>query len=310
MMYHRTGSATIFRPSPLHDPRAGMPASLAARSLLVIACLGLGAACGARDGGIVAQPTTLPVPQGPVALDQAPPYFVAGESMTWEVTFLGVTGGRARLAVGAPGMIDGHRVIEVVAQAESAGVLAAIKRMRDSVESRIDLASGLPTLTESEVELKDKTLAVSATRRVGEAIVDLVVRRGVGRVVRSTRTLPAIATHDPVSAILRLRGFRAPEGTRAVFHTLGGLRVWQTELLVAGVEDIDGPLGKRAALKMTGISRRMTGPHLDAKHKPRSFTVWLSDDDARVPLRIEAHTELGDIVVTATSHEVPLLSRR
>lgn len=278
--------------------------------LLLLVAVAAGTGCGARDAGIPIQPTTLPVTQGPVALDEAPPYFVAGESMTWEVTFLGVTGGRARLAVGAPGMVDGHQIVPVAAQAESAGVLAAIKRMRDSVESRIDLRSGLPTLTESEVELKDKTLAVRATRREGQAIVDLVVRRGQAREVKTTRTLPVVATHDPISAILRLRGFRAPEGTRAIFHTLGGLRVWRTEVLIAGTEDIDGPLGKRPAVKLVGVSRRMTGQHLDANHKARTFTVWFSDDDARVPLKIEAHTELGDIVVTATSHEVPMLSVR
>lgn len=269
------------------------------------------AACGARDAGLGVQPATLPVvPQAPVALDEAPPYYVAGESMTWEVTFLGVTGGRARLAVGAPGMVDGKRVIDVVAQAESAGVLAAIKRIRDSVESRIDVKSGLPTQTQSEVELKDKVLAVRATRREGAAVVDLVVRRGGAKEVKTTRELPEVATHDPVSAILRLRGFRAPEGTRAVFHTLGGLRVWRTEVTVAGVEDIDCPLGARRAVKLTGVSRRMAGAHLDATSKPRTFTVWVSDDEARVPVRIEAHTELGDIEVEATSYDVPLLSAR
>jgi hypothetical protein len=37
----------------------------------------------------------------------------------------------------------------------------------------------------------------------------------------------------------------------------------------------------------------------------RSFTVWLSDDADRVPLRFSAHTELGEISIELVDYERP-----
>jgi hypothetical protein len=95
-----------------------------------------------------------------------------------------------------------------------------------------------------------------------------------------------------------------------VFHTLGGLRVWRTDVRVEAREEIDGALGKRQALRITGVSRRMAGSRPDRRHKPRTFTLWLSEDAERIPLRIVANTEYGDIQVTASSYEAPVVGRR
>jgi hypothetical protein len=37
----------------------------------------------------------------------------------------------------------------------------------------------------------------------------------------------------------------------------------------------------------------------------RTFTVWLTDDADRVPLRVLANTELGDITVDLTDYSRP-----
>ena len=37
----------------------------------------------------------------------------------------------------------------------------------------------------------------------------------------------------------------------------------------------------------------------------RTFTVWLSDDADRVPLRVLASTELGDVTVDLTDYSRP-----
>jgi hypothetical protein len=243
-------------------------------------------------------------------LEELQPYFVAGEKITWEVTFLGVQGGRARLAVGTPGLVEGKRVIAVVAQAESAGILAAFKRMHDSVSSWIDIRSGIPWRTVSEVEMKGKRLEVTATRREGEPVADLLVRRGSGRETKEVKRLPSLETHDPISAILVLRSWTAPPGTRGAFNTLGGLRVWRTEVVVEAREEIESPCGKRQALRITGVSRRMMGTRPDPRHKARRFTLWLSEDAERIPLRIVAKTEYGELEVVATSYEAPVVGRR
>jgi len=269
------------------------------------------AGCG-RTGpfGGSLQPASLPS-EPAVRLEDLHPYFVAGEQITWSVTLLGVEGVRARLAVGQPGIEKGRRVVAVAAQAESAGILAAVKKVRDSVSSWIDVESGIPTRTISEVEMKGKTLEVQAIRRSRQPVADLVVKRGKGaRELKESKRLPSFETHDPLSAILVLRNWTAANGSRAVFTTLGGLRIWRTDVVVEGREELSGPLGKRQTIRIAGVSRRMIGNRPDRRHKPRTFTLWLSEDPERIPLKIIATTEYGEILVSATSYEAPMLGRR
>src|SRR4051812_45529434 len=69
----------------------------------------------------------------PVSLDDVKPRFFPGESITWEVTFRGIEGGRARMAVGQPSLVDGRHVLPLRAQAESSGLLAVVKSFHDDV---------------------------------------------------------------------------------------------------------------------------------------------------------------------------------
>jgi hypothetical protein len=42
---------------------------------------------------------------------------------------------------------------------------------------------------------------------------------------------------------------------------------------------------------------------LESDKPARTFTVWLSDDADRVPLKVSAKTELGDIVMVLTDYQ-------
>lgn len=281
--------------------------------------LAIGAVGCARPGG-AGSPAAAPRPApsrvspadaAPVSLDEVPLFFVSGESITWDVTFLGVRGGRARFAVGVPGGIDGKRLLGVVAEAESAGVLAAVRKARDASRSWIDLDTGVPTRTESELELKGRHIQVQAVRRDGEPVADLRVWKDGGPERRLLLRLPSPKTQDPLSAILLMRGWRAPVGSRAVFHTLGGTRLWKTEIVVEGREAVDVPLGRHEAIRLSGISTKLTRAlSPEPRARPRAFTVWFSDDDKRIPLRVVARTEYGDIEIAATSYAPTLLGRR
>ncbi len=253
--------------------------------------------------------TLVPVAAGPVEeLGRGAPRFVAGEAFTWKVTFKGFEGGRARLAVGSPGTFEGAQVIVVQAEAESSGLFAAIKQVHDDVASWIDVDSGMPRRTESASDLDGKRQVVHTVRIPESPRVEQTVWR-YGRTTKETRrqaTLPSAWVHDPLSSLFLLRAWPARDGARARFWTLGGTRLWKTELSVEGRETVDTPLGSRACVKINGVSQRMvSATHADLHKKPRTFTVWMSDDEQRIPLKIAAHTEYGDILVTAMSYEAP-----
>jgi hypothetical protein len=234
------------------------------------------------------------------------PHYVPGEAFTWKVTFKGFEGGRARLAVGQPGEVDGANVIVVQAQAESSGLFAAVKQVHDDAASWIDVATGAPRRSESESNLDGKQVVVHTAWRhdLGRAEQTIWKRdRKREKIVR----LPAGGVHDPMSSLLVIRGWDAGEGSRGVFFTLGGTRLWRTELTVRGRETVASVVGERPCLRIDGVSTRMMSTaREDRKQKPRTFTVWLTDDAERIPVRIAAHTEYGDIMVDLTSYDAPV----
>jgi hypothetical protein len=275
------------------------------------AALGVALLPGCTSGRAVAS-TVAPLTP-PIALKALRPFYVSGETITWSVSLAGVEGGRARFAVGEVGDVDGRRVLVVRAEAESAGLLALVRRARDAMTSWIDVASGVPTRTESETHGLERNVRVHAARAAVDPVVEFTVWRrdadadpdapGTQRTVR----LPMLETHDPLSAVLVLRAWEAPRGARAIMYSLGGVRLWRTELLVEKREALKTELGRRETIRIAGVSRRLK-PTLeeDPARPPRTFTVWVTDDEERIPVQITAHTEYGDVVARATSYDVAL----
>jgi hypothetical protein len=269
-------------------------------------------------GGSVTPAAAASTPtQAPVSLSETKPYFFAGESITWKVSFAGIEGARARLAVGQVGKVDGRRVVVLRAEFESAGLVSVVKQIKDNVSSYLDLDANIPARTESESNLGAKYNIVHTVRTQGNPVAQLKIwqlRDGEsattpegldGGKARALR-MPRLDTQDPLSALMFIRGWNAPTRARATVYTLGGERFWRTTLTMEKKEEYDGPLGKRKAVKISGESQRMMASLEDDKSKaPRHFTVWVSDDAQRIPLAIKAQTELGQINVEATSYEAP-----
>lgn len=234
------------------------------------------------------------------------PFFIPGETITWDVSFAGLSGGRARLAVGQLGSVDGRRQIALRAEAESIGLAAVLRAARDSMASWIDVESGLPTRTDSESGSADKLLIVHARRIAGATTASLEILRTGAAMQRRMQWLPAPNTHDPLSLMLALRGWNTPANRPIVMYSLGGLRLWKNVFTLVGREELDGPLGRRATLRIVGVSSRLTGHGDDDRGRAtRSYTIWLSDDALRIPVRIVATTELGAVTAQATSYAIP-----
>src|SRR5262249_23118172 len=92
-------------------------------ALATLAGLTLSACSG--GAGIAAAGAPEP-PAAPAVALTAAPFFIPGETMTWDVSFAGLQGGRARLAVGQVGNEQGRRLVVLHAEAESAGLAAVL----------------------------------------------------------------------------------------------------------------------------------------------------------------------------------------
>jgi hypothetical protein len=267
------------------------------------------AACGA-SGGSSRGAGEVPPPAGPpTALPVNGGLFVPGESMRFELSLRGVIGGEAAIAVGAPGLVDDRRVLIIRSRVESAGVVAMFKEVRDDVTSWIDVDTGLPLGHLANVKFGARQ-SVIETRFAGGAggSFHVEVRRSGSEVRRIYhQAMPAeLAAFDGHSVVGALRAWRADEGQHAYFYVLIGRHLWQNTIRLTTRERVRTRLGRYDALRIDGVAQRLTRDlREDPKKPPRYYTVWLSDDERRLPLLVEGKTEYGEARAELVDYQAP-----
>lgn len=270
-------------------------------SLIAIAAGCGGAAGGTRDSALLAR--TVAGHAEPPLATPANGLF-PGESMTFVVSLGGVEAGEAALAVGAPGKVGGREAIVVSSKVASSGAFRWVKEVDDELTSTIDLDTGLPTTVVADVQFGGKHYHSEGTFQ--GALVDLAWHKGDDRVRHTHYDFGAVDAHDAHTAMAAMRTWEGQPGETQRLFIVGGRRIWRTDVTWAGRETIGTLLGNQAAVRLDGVSLRVTG-RLEPERgkKSRTFTVWMSDDADRVPLKVVAHTELGDVVIELTGYERP-----
>lgn len=258
------------------------------------------AACGAeaaKPAATSTAPATSVAPAAPGAVGLTP-----GEAMAFEVKIAGLTAGEAQLAVGALGDYQGHRSVIVKSRAATAGAAAIVRHIVDEATTIIDMDTGRPLAIDTLVEQGDTKTTARGTFREHTAEITYV-RDGVVRPHVQRIDLGAHTVHDAHSAMADLRGWRAAPGAKRAVFVVGGRRLWRVDVTFVGEDTIGSALGNRRALRFTGDSYRIKRDLSVETAKPsRTFSVWLSDDADRVPLKVAARTELGEVVIELTEY--------
>lgn len=228
-----------------------------------------------------------------------------GESMAFEVRIGGVLAGQAALAVGDIGEFEGKRAVVVKSRANTAGAAALLKRVVDEATTVIDLGSGRPMQLDTLVEQGSRK--TTATAKFTGTVADVTYTRSddpkphTYKINFGTNTV-----HDTHSAMAQVRGWKPTPGTTRSVFVVGGRRLWRVDVRYVGNETIGSALGNRTAVKFEGASfRARPNFTVESEQPARTFTVWLSDDADRVPIKVIAHTELGDLTVDLTEYNRP-----
>lgn len=259
-------------------------------TLLVSACGG--------SAPVYRQAAELTPPPGPPApLEVQKPFFIAGEQMEWKVSLRGIVGGHVQLAIGDPGVIDGRQVLIVRSRARTTGVAAMIRKVRDEVTTWVDLGMRGPHRLEASLVFGDKRSRVEVDFE--PAAYQMLYHRRGAHAQRWRQRLPKnLIAHDAHSALALVRGWRPTPGTQAFFFAVGGRHLWHNVITYRGTGEILTPMGKRPAIRIDGIARRLNrNLSFNTHKKPRSYTVWISNDDKRLPLMVTAKTEYGLIKI-------------
>ncbi len=259
-----------------------------------------GCAAGAEAMTLPAQGRGTAAPTAPNEVGLNP-----GESMAFEVRLGGVLAGEAALAVGELGRYEGHRAVVVKSRAATAGAAALIKKIVDEATTVIDMDSGRPLQLDTMVEQDHQTTTAQA--KFTGSVANVTYSRSDEKDPHVMRIdFGAMTVHDTHSAMAQLRGWRAVPGTTKTVFVVGGRRLWRIDVRYVGSETLGTALGNRRAIRYTGASFRARPNFGVESDKPaRTFSVWLSDDADRVPLRMSAQTELGEVTMDLTEYNRP-----
>jgi hypothetical protein len=252
-----------------------------------------------------------PLPAAPASRPAAAPEIglTPGETMAFEIRLAGIVAGEAQIAVGELGDYQGRRAVVVKSRAATAGAAALVKHIVDEATTVIDMATGRPLALETRVEQGDSK--TTATAVFTDNVADVTYQRSDEKAphrmridfARGATAAAGAVIHDAHSAMAHIRGWRATPGTRRTVFVVGGRRLWRIDVTYAGQDMIGSVLGNRRAIRFTGESYRARRDFSPETARPsRTFTVWLSDDADRVPLKVAAKTELGDIVMELTEY--------
>jgi len=225
-----------------------------------------------------------------------------GETMAFEVHLSGVLAGEAQLAVGQPGELDGRQVIVVKSRAATAGAAALLKQISDEATSVIDVETGRPISLESLIVNSGKRTTASAKFFGGSA--EVTYQRPTDAAPKTQKlNFGNVVVNDAHTAMAQLRGWKATKGAVRTVYVIGGRRLWRIDVTYAGEQTIGSSLGNRRAIVFEGKSyRAKPNMTIESTKAARTFTVWLSDDADRVPLKVTATTELGDIIMDLTDY--------
>lgn len=228
----------------------------------------------------------------PAAAAPPPRGFLAGEGFAFDFSVGAIQAGRARISVGTPGRSEGTNVVPVHGDAGSAPWLALIAKLEVDYQTIVD-TDALRNRSVNAVEkgLRDRRMDITL-RQAGAASnirFDIVRPNDQAHATRTVAGEPV----DPIAALFRMRAAPLHDGDRLSFIGFDGPTFYRCELRVAAHEPIERAGAKAAAIRLELVAQRVDERGNAMREAPRYATVWLSDDDRRIPYRVAGDTDFG-----------------
>lgn len=193
------------------------------------------------------------------------PVAVAGETMEYRVSLRGIVVGHVQVAVGQVGVVDGHPAIVIRARGTSDGLAALIADITWELTTTLDLEHGT-VLHDVEEAWASAAGHEEHDRKEHDHGYDILA---------AAATLRGLSIGSAASLDVEIAGADIP-----------------VEIHDAGPDHVPG--SGVPAVRLAGIAMN-----------EHAFSVFLSDDAARVPLRLATTTPWGDVDVRLVDYHAP-----
>jgi len=227
--------------------------------------------------------------------------------MTYRVHLRGVEVAAMTFAVGDRTELEGRAAIAVQCRLQSSGLANLVTSIDDTYTSWIDTATGRPLRWES-VERSAKR------KQVEHTIAELAAREGaLVPITFAIDDQPPTPEPQKVAGpevwdynafLVALRSWEGAPGTRASLEVLRSRWLWRIDVTIGGAETLVTELGELPALRFDLHAARLDrAGNKDPNSEERDFAVWISNDGDRVPLKLTANTDYGDVLMTIADYQ-------
>lgn len=235
----------------------------------------------------------------PPLADQLP--FGPGEQLSFRVSLLGFKTGTVALRIGERRGMDGVVVYPLHAQVQTEGILSVLGTMKGRMVSWLDPNTLQPVRMVNRFTFRtpfrraERLVREDAAFGPGGNVVGrLLSKKGDDAHTYAARARATADLLDVVSVIYYARARDYTEGTPFCFEIFHRRRLWRVQGTVGPSEVISPPFGARRARRIDAQLRRVGLTSTE----PREVTAWVSEDDDRLPLRVQTPDYAGTLEVS------------
>jgi hypothetical protein len=273
---------------------------LALLSLLVACANHTGPSAPVAAAGAAAKPAA--------TLGEGPPLATPGEHMQYKLSLQGVVLATYELGIGDVTDLAGKPAIVVQGHAKTVGFVSFIATIDDHFTSWVDITNGRP------LRFQTDEYASGSKTDIEHAVIDLAGRTGNTVLVTfhlndaPPREEPQLTSQPVVwdynAFLLALRAWEGAPGTALAFEVFRSRYVWHVDVTIHGKDTLSTELGELPALRIDGRTYKLDRKGVrDPGSAERKFSMWISDDDGRVPLEIRATTDYGDLKMRIVDYQ-------
>ena len=264
----------------------------------------IAAACGSAPTATSTTPAKPAVSNDRFAV--GPPLVTPGEHMSYRLQLQGMELATYDFAVGEVTAVGGKQAIVVQSHAKAVGLVQMVAKVDDFFTSWIDVQTGRPLRWSTDEFAtkgsdKERTDARFFERTGNSVPVDFHLNDQPPKAEPQRVSLPD--TWDYNAFLVALRTWDAPAGSTITTEVMRSRFMWHVEMKVHGKTKLVTALGELPAIQLDGHTYKVDRNNVKvADSDARDFSVWISDDDGRVPLQTVAKTDYGDIKLEITDY--------
>ncbi len=273
---------------------------MSVRGVFVLACV---TACGNKAAPVAPTGAGSAVAK----LPDGPPLVTPRETMSYKLELGGMDLATYDFGVGDVTDVAGRRAIVVQSHAKSRGLAAVLTNVDDVFTSWIDVETGRPvrwTVEESTAEgnVRERTDARFTERAEDTVPVDVWLDENAMKTEPQKVSLPDVWDYN--AFLVALRAWEAPKGSTVESEVFRSRYMWHVSMTVVGKEKLVTELGEFPTLRLDGRAYRLNRDGTRAMdQQERAMSIWISDDQGRVPVQTVGRTDYGDIKLSIVDYQ-------